>query len=818
MKKLILFGFVFSCFLGQKALFAQCGDTLSCLSTVNSFPYVEDFEGGKGGWYHGVITDTFPNPSQLSNPSPYFPGVAVGDSWAFGDPLKPHIVHAASGDSCWVVGGLTSNQKYLNQEHSFVASPCFDFTNLQFPFLSLKINYDIEYQFDGAAIQVSVDSGKSWTRLGSLGSGMEWYNNANLRSSPGRICAPANTEGWTGRSNGWRIAKHDLTPYAGLPDVRLRVIFASDPSTGKEGFAFDDVEILDAFGPGFLGADIYTCDTAIIGVPVQTFNQIFQIAGISTGWQDASVSSRYFITSSGQFFLFFQIGTQIYVDTINVYVSPPPSYTATVTDASCYNIWDGSIALNFPNPTPPSSYTFVWNEIYIGTNTVTGLSGGVNGRIVEITDSIGCYVRDTIYVNNPPPLLIDSIQTWPDFGSNDGGAKAFFRGSQGATSFNWGTLGGGQNTDSITNLAAGTDMLSITDANGCSDMSPYTIPYATGVYPGDTDHNQLVNMNDLLPIGLHYGKAGPLRPNATLLWTPQPAPLWGDTLANGKDLRHTDTDGNGSIDLNDTLAVSLNFGSTHNNQRASGRNQGPKLRFSMPGMNLNPGDTLVIPVSIGTVDTPIVNVYGMTFSIVYDSSLVEEGSAKLDFSGSWFGTKNINMIAMGRDAYPQERIHTGIVGFDSMQRSGYGKLFDLIVVLDDHIAKRQIPFLLGFADIHAIGLDGEPIELGGIPGEANISTALEDSWANEIRVYPQPAGDFVYVESDGYRLLGVEVFDLQGRCLGSAVGTAGEMWSAFGNASQRVRVEMAQLPVGVYMLRMETDRGFAWRKVCKSAD
>ena len=140
----------------------------------------------------------------------------------------------------------------------------------------------------------------------------------------------------------------------------------------------------------------------------------------------------------------------------------------------------------------------------------------------------------------------------------------------------------------------------------------------------------------------------------------------------------------------DTLAITLNFGQTHNNLR--GRNQGPRLHYQMPMGPHQAGDTLTIPVLIGDVDTPVVNLYGLVFAMHYDSNLVDSSSVRLDFSNSWFGTKNVNMFSMYRDDYNAQRIDFGMVKTDSMQRNGFGKLFDVIVVVEDHISKRDLPF------------------------------------------------------------------------------------------------------------------------------
>ncbi|WNJ21628.1 GEVED domain-containing protein [Pontibacter sp. G13] len=197
--------------------------TLYTFSTsVSSYPYLETFENGKGGW-----TD-----------------MGTNTSWAFGTPAKSTIIGAASGDSAWVTGGLGTGN-YNNSEDSYVLGPCFDFTSLTVPYVRMKIWWHSEWSWDGAVLQTSIDGGLTWQNVGSYGDPDNWYNDNTVNGSPG-----GSQEAWTGNnnngSNGWVVAEHELVGLGGQPSVQLRVAFGSDGSVnGYDGFAFDDVEIFE---------------------------------------------------------------------------------------------------------------------------------------------------------------------------------------------------------------------------------------------------------------------------------------------------------------------------------------------------------------------------------------------------------------------------------------------------------------------------------------------------------------------------------------------------------------------------------------------
>src|SRR2546430_1055366 len=96
---LIIILFLLTILLQQHAV-AQCS------SQVFTFPYHEDFESTDGNWIpSGTLSD-----------------------WAWGTPSKPVITGAASGQKCWIAGGLTGSH-YNDGESSFIQSPCFDFSN-----------------------------------------------------------------------------------------------------------------------------------------------------------------------------------------------------------------------------------------------------------------------------------------------------------------------------------------------------------------------------------------------------------------------------------------------------------------------------------------------------------------------------------------------------------------------------------------------------------------------------------------------------------------------------------------------------------------
>ncbi|MEQ8519562.1 MAG: T9SS type A sorting domain-containing protein [Cytophagales bacterium] len=224
--------------------------------TISSFPYIEDFENGNGGWTTGG-----------------------SGTWSLGTPTKQVINSAASGANCFVTGSLGG--QYGSNVNSFVESPEFDFTSLQQPVIQMNVWWNSEFSWDGAVLQSSINNGSSWQNIGNLNDPNNWYNDNTINGNPG-----GQQIGWTGRnstgngSGGWVLAKNGMNSLVGQNSVKLRVAFGSDGSVQDEGFAFDDILIFDlkALDIGLLNVSspIQDCGLGLEDVTVRIRNFGFQ--------------------------------------------------------------------------------------------------------------------------------------------------------------------------------------------------------------------------------------------------------------------------------------------------------------------------------------------------------------------------------------------------------------------------------------------------------------------------------------------------------------------------------------------------------------
>ncbi|MEM5565839.1 gliding motility-associated C-terminal domain-containing protein [Psychroserpens sp. AS72] len=193
---------------------------------ITTYPYLEDFESGDGGW---IVDNT------------------NAGSWALGAPTGGVINSADSGSNAWVTN---LSGVYNANEDSFVVSPVFDLSTLNAPSIEMSVWWNSEFSWDGMVLQSSIDGGTSWQNVGANGDSNNWYTDGTIAGEPG-----GQQEGWSGRvstnngSAGWLIARHALNGLGGESSVTLRVAFGSDGSVQDEGVAFDTVSIFEVSCP-----------------------------------------------------------------------------------------------------------------------------------------------------------------------------------------------------------------------------------------------------------------------------------------------------------------------------------------------------------------------------------------------------------------------------------------------------------------------------------------------------------------------------------------------------------------------------------------
>jgi hypothetical protein len=183
-------------------------------------PYqMQDLDAGKGFW---TVEDVNGN-----------------SSWEFAVPTTPLLNQA---EEAWVTN---ATGLYSSDERSYLNSPCLNISGITKPVFSLNFRYSTQLQSDGAVLEFSKDGGLNWAALGSINSGLEWFNSTffgNIGNS---------TLGWSGTDStaAYTFGKQAIDNVPGLTTpadrqkLRFRFAWASNNNGEFEGFALNRVTI-----------------------------------------------------------------------------------------------------------------------------------------------------------------------------------------------------------------------------------------------------------------------------------------------------------------------------------------------------------------------------------------------------------------------------------------------------------------------------------------------------------------------------------------------------------------------------------------------
>lgn len=312
--------------------------------------------------------------------------------------------------------------------------------------------------------------------------------------------------------------------------------------------------------------------------------------------------------------------------------------------------------------------------------------------------------------------------------------------------------------------------------NGCVDLGGNTgwtfasCSNVSDVWPGDANYDLSVNNVDVLNIGLAYGDTGAVRPGASTAWLAQPATDWNGYFSSAVNHKHADCDGNGSVDYNDTTAISQNYGLTHPARLAAPASTSsvndPPLYLTVNPDSVNLSDTVYIETYYGTAQVPVDSVYGIAFSINYDTALVDTSWIDVQFLNSWLGTPGSDLLTFAKSIPVNGRIDYALVRNDHNNASGYGgPLCRTGIIIVDNVAGR-LTMPITISNPYAITAYEYELAVNlGIDSVSIDTTALvgvQQNVFSHFDLTPNPAQDFIILKNIG-EASRLEINDIHGQ-------------------------------------------------------
>jgi gliding motility-associated-like protein len=481
---------------------AQCGTPISV------FPYTEGFEATNGGWVTG----------------------GSGSSWVWGAPAKNIITGAAAGTNCWITGGLTPGA-YTSNEASWLQSPCFDFTGLQYPHISFAAFWETERRFDGANLQYSTNLGVSWTNVGSISDPLNCLNDNWFNFNPISGLNPLTSvrDGWSGTilptaggcqggggSARWVNAQHTMPYLAGMPNVIFRFTFgAGSICNNFDGFAFDAFQISNtppnnaAFT--FSCANSTTVDFTNTSTPCPTgFNWDFGDPASIPNNTSTQANPTHIFSAPGTYIITLNVSgpdnaPSVTTQTINILGLT----TSVISDNNCAGGNSGSATVNVI-PVSAAPFFYSWNTTPVqNTQTATGLPGST--YIVTVNALNSCTATATVVITTPAALSHTVNIVQPGCVAATGTATITESGGTAPYTYSWFPSGG--NGPSASGLAPGNYIVTVTDSKLCTE--DISIDIVTATAPGIS----ITNKKDASCPGLSDGTATALATGGATSYT-----------------------------------------------------------------------------------------------------------------------------------------------------------------------------------------------------------------------------------------------------------------------------------------------------------
>ena len=236
----------------------------------------------------------------------------------------------------------------------------------------------------------------------------------------------------------------------------------------------------------------------------------------------------------------------------------------------------------------------------------------------------------------------------------------------------------------------------------------------------------------------------------------------------------------------------------------------PLLYLQFPDDSVAVNTSISIPIYFGTSSLVVDSLYGLAFSISYDTTLIKSASISTDFSNSWLGTINTDMFSVTKNLPGESKIDIAISRTDQQNKTNsFGQIGELNIVTSDNISGKTLIgkiLTLSISNVKAITAS-ESILAVNTAGDSTIiyqdASGIADILVNNnsISLFPNPAKNNIAINSNGIKIKSVKMFNMLGK---NEVDLKGN-----------ININLTDYPSGMYMLQIETENGVVVKKFAK---
>lgn len=492
--------------------------------------------------------------------------------------------------------------------------------------------------------------------------------------------------------------------------------------------------------------------------------------------------------------------------------SPAPTFSVNGPTSICAGATT-TLSVNL-NTTVPSYYQlndFYWYAPPAWNNQIA------NNSSVAITVTANtCYtlLAQNQVCNGTPTVHCISVSPSPTI--NISGTNTVCQGSStnftatGGNTYTWST---NANTSTINVLPSASTVYSVAGTwtnNSCVSNATVSLSVnanCADVWPGDANRDGQVSTADVLELGLASGSTGAARSTTSIAWASQYATAWAGTVSTGWNMAHADCNGDGVINSSDQTAISSNFSLTHSFKVSNESAANPDIQL-VPQLSYLIGNSWnIIDIQLGDVTNAQNQIYGVTFDLNYDQSMLQNDSVKIIYTSSFLNANNQN-IEFGKNINANGKFYAATVRTDHNDVNGNGKIGELWLKTKSGIAENTA-FIFGVSNCQKVSAAGITASLS-TSGQSSLNLTNNASGLlnfqrvlNALRFYPNPANNSLVLVNETATLTSYKLIDISGRVI------------LCGDFSANKTIDISTINSGVYFIAFENANGKVVKKLVK---
>jgi hypothetical protein len=334
-------------------------------------------------------------------------------------------------------------------------------------------------------------------------------------------------------------------------------------------------------------------------------------------------------------------------------------------------------------------------------------------------------------------------------------------------------------------------------------LHDFTGPF---VWPGDANHDSIVDNNDLLSVGLNYNNAGISRDSTTNMWIAQFCPEWLSFQMDSINMKHADCNGDGDVNSLDTVAIMANYGATHAKKKE--RIQNGKSTAALSVIPHSPyytaSDTAKFDIVAGSISNPVNALYGIAYDIYIDPLFIKSGTLKFSHVSNWLGDPAANALSLSKEFESSGFIENAIIRMDKANQTGYGKIGELKFVVDPNLVDVDT-MNITIIYYNAVDATGHAITFTVQDTSSIVSpitTSLIENTSYGFEVFPNPTNDLLNVLLHEKAI--IEIYTINGQIIKTITHDSGE-----------TSINIRDFVSGVYIVRAKTDKEIVTKKFIK---